>query len=117
MGPVDGASIGVAVVYSPCAGEFDCVRVCLPVGATVGDAVRLSGMLVRHPELQLEQQKLGIWGKRRGLDYGLRDGDRVEIYRPLTLDPKEARRQRQRGQAGSATATCRIPGATGNRTR
>ena len=44
MDPVDGASIGVEVVYSPCAGEFDCVRVRLPVGATVGDAVRLSGM-------------------------------------------------------------------------
>ncbi len=117
MDPVDGASIGVEVVYSPCAGEFDCVRVRLPVGATVGDAVRLSGMPERHAGLGLEQHKLGIWGKRRGLDDLLRDGDRVEIYRPLMLDPKEARRQRQRGQAGSATATCRIPGATGNRTR
>jgi uncharacterized protein len=117
MGRAEGVSIGVEVVYSPRAGEFDCVRVRIPFGANVQDAVRLSGVLERHAQLDLERQSVGIWGKRRELNDALRDGDRVEIYRPLTLDPKEARRQRQRGQAaGAGKATRKLP-ATDSRTK
>ena len=114
---VDGASIGVEVVYSPSAGEFDCVRVQLPAGACVRDAVRASSMLERNAQLDLDQQNLGIWGKRRGPDDALRDGDRVEIYRPLTLDPKEARRKRQRGQVAAGGSARNPAGAIGNRTK
>ena len=57
----------------------------LPAGATVRDALGASG---------LEGHAFGIFGKRVELDHRLNDGDRVEIYRPLALDPKEARRRR-----------------------
>lgn len=57
----------------------------LPAGATVRDALAASG---------LEGHACGIFGKRVTLDRKLAEGDRVEVYRPLALDPKEARRQR-----------------------
>ena len=59
--------------------------VSLPAGATVRDALAASGF---------EGHAVGIFGKRVDLDHRLADGDRVEIYRPLAMDPKEARRQR-----------------------
>ncbi|HVJ12763.1 MAG TPA: RnfH family protein [Burkholderiales bacterium] len=61
----------------------------LPAGATVRDALAASGY-----ELSLEGQPCGIFGKRVALDRKLAEGDRVEVYRPLAMDPKEARRQR-----------------------
>ncbi|HKU46185.1 MAG TPA: RnfH family protein [Burkholderiales bacterium] len=61
----------------------------LPAGATVRDALAASGY-----ELSLEGHACGIFGKRVTLDRKLAEGDRVEIYRPLALDPKEARRRR-----------------------
>ena len=64
------------------------------VGATVEDAIKLSGVLERFPEIQLAQAKVGIFSKLTKLDSVLRDKDRVEIYRPLIADPKEVRRKR-----------------------
>jgi hypothetical protein len=72
----------------------DCSWVDLPAGSCAIDAVRAAGILVRHPEIDLTQHKLGIYGKVVAADAPLADGDRVEIYRPLVLDPKEARRRR-----------------------
>ena len=66
----------------------------LPSGATVQLAIERSGVLQLIPELHLEAIEVGIFHRRCGLDALLRDGDRVEIYRPLRLDPKEARRLR-----------------------
>jgi putative ubiquitin-RnfH superfamily antitoxin RatB of RatAB toxin-antitoxin module len=63
-------------------------------GATVIDAVKLSGVLEKHPEIDLTKNKLGIYGKLSKADAVLRDRDRVEIYRPLIADPREIRRQR-----------------------
>jgi len=69
-------------------------------GATVAEAIRLSGVLEKHPEIELSLNKLGIYGKLCKADAVLRDRDRVEIYRPLIADPKEIRRQRaQEGKA------------------
>jgi uncharacterized protein len=65
----------------------------LPAGATVADAVKAAGWPL--PE---DASMLGVWGRRQPLDAPLRDRDRVELYRPLQVDPKEARRQRYRGQ-------------------
>ena len=70
----------------------------LPVGTTVRDALRASGLLHAGSGVDLTQCKVGIWGKLRGLDHPLRDRDRVEVYRPLKVDPKEARRQRYRSR-------------------
>jgi len=66
----------------------------LPAPATALDAVRASGVLERHPELGLGAPMLGIWGRACAPDTVLGDGDRVEIYRPLRMDPNEARRLR-----------------------
>ncbi len=57
-------------------------------GATVREAIDRSGILQQFPEIDLEYQKVGIFGKVVALDSTLEDGDRVEIYRPLIADPK-----------------------------
>ena len=69
-------------------------------GATIGEAIKLSGILEMHPEINLDINKLGIFGKLSKTDAVLRDRDRIEIYRLLLADPKEIRRQRAK-QANS----------------
>ncbi len=73
-------------------------QVILPVkiaeGANAAQAVEASGILQKFPEIDLSQNKLGIFGKLVKSDTVLRERDRVEIYRPLIADPKEVRRQR-----------------------
>lgn len=98
MGPAEAPTLAVEVIYCPGPGEVDSVQLRLPLGATVHDALRLSGVLVRNPAIDLAQRRLGIWGKLMGLETRLRDQDRVEIYRPLLVDPKEARRIRHAKQ-------------------
>ena len=75
-------------------GREDAVSLSLPAGATALDALRASRLLERHPEIDLARQKIGIYGRVVGAEARLRDGDRVEVYRPLAVDPKEARRRR-----------------------
>ena len=66
----------------------------VPEGVTVRDAIMSSGVLERFPEISLDTHKVGIFGHVESLDTPLRSLDRVEIYRPITCDPKEVRRQR-----------------------
>lgn len=61
---------------------------------TIRQAIERSGLMGRCPEIDLAQNKVGIYGKLAKLDALLRPRDRVEIYRPLIADPKEIRRQR-----------------------
>lgn len=61
--------------------------------ATVMDAIQHSKILTLFPEVNLEQQKVGIFGKFCKLDTTLKEGDRVEIYRPITADPKTVPRR------------------------
>lgn len=75
-------------------GWEDLTEVTLPAGATVADAIRASGVLDRRPEMAAAAPDVGIWGRAGALAQRLEDGDRVELYRPLTVDPKEARRVR-----------------------
>jgi uncharacterized protein len=102
MGPAD---LRVEVVYCPAPGINDLSELRLPEGATVADAVQASGVLQRHA-LTAEGLRLGVWSKPREATSPLRDRDRIEIYRPLTVDPKEARRLRYKRhrdkQAGTA---------------
>jgi uncharacterized protein len=100
MAPDDDApgALTVSVAYSPRAGEVDEQTLQLPHGATVADALRASGLRQRHPGLALDALPVGIWGAFCDRGDVLRDRDRVELYRPLQVDPKEARRQRQRAQ-------------------
>jgi uncharacterized protein len=67
-------------------------------GTTVAEAIRRSGVLRAFSEIDLARQRVGVHGKLAQLVDVLRDGDRVEIYRPLKADPKEARRKRAAGR-------------------
>ena len=83
----------VEVVYCPSPGVNDLVSLQLPEGSTLADALSASGLVQRH-SLPLEGVRVGIWCKAKELSAPLRDRDRVEVYRPLIVDPKEARRLR-----------------------
>ncbi len=87
------AELRVEVVYALPGGE-DMSTVDLAAGATVLDAVIASGVTERHPEIDLARHKLGVFGKVVPRGKRVADGDRVEIYRALAMDPKEARRRR-----------------------
>lgn len=76
------------------------LAVSLPAGATVSDAVRLSGIAAQVPGLIIDPRRIGIHGRKVSPEQVLADGDRVEIYRPLLADPKEVRRARAREQQG-----------------
>ena len=88
----------VTVALSPRAGEVVEVMLHLRAGATVADAVRESGLTQRYPSLDVAAMPVGVWGRFCARETALRDRDRVELYRPLQVDPKEARRARQRTQ-------------------
>jgi len=85
--------IRIEVVYA-LPGEQALVTLELPEGASVGQAVERSGLLARFPEIDPRRVKTGIFGKVAAAGTPLEDGDRVEIYRPLRADPREARRTR-----------------------
>lgn len=89
-------TLRIEVVYSPAAGVVEQVELQLPAGSTLEHALRASGLLERHRLTKLDQIAVGIWGARAALGDALRERDRVEIYRPLQVDPKEARRLRYR---------------------
>ena len=83
----------VEIVYITQAEEF--IRtIDIAAGATVENAICASGLLERYAEISLQQCKFGIFGKVVPLNAILQDGDRVEIYQPLIMDPMEARRLR-----------------------
>jgi uncharacterized protein len=63
-------------------------------GATMAAALRGCADFMAAQCEPLEQLRIGIWGRVRPLETPLRERDRIEVYRPLTVDPKEARRLR-----------------------
>lgn len=86
-------SINVEVAYA--LPEKQVIRaVNVDVGTTIGAAIVQSGIMMDFPDLELEEAKVGIFGKVAVMTTVLSDGDRVEIYRPLIADPKEVRRKR-----------------------
>lgn len=68
-------------------------------GITVGQAIKKSRILEHYPEIDLASNRVGVFGKRVSLGRRLRDRDRVEIYRPLSVDSKELRRRAAASQA------------------
>jgi len=72
----------------------------IPEDATVQDAINRSGILGMFPHIDLEAQKVGVFGKVVKLQAPLRPGDRVEIYRPITCDPQTVPRRDGVGGAG-----------------
>jgi hypothetical protein len=90
------ATLRVTVAYADTARQF-AREVQLPAGATVADAIDASGIAEAAGLAQADLQNVGIFSRRVDRAAVLRDGDRVEIYRPLKIDPKEARRRRALG--------------------
>lgn len=103
----------VTVLYSPAPRQVLEWRVQLAEGATVRDALLASGWPAACPQQDVVHADVGIWGRRCGLQDAVREGDRVEVYRPLRVDPKVARRERFRGQGARAAGLFaqRRPGA------
>ena len=92
----------ITVAYSPAAREVLEWKLQLPEVATVRQAVQASGLAAACPGLDVAQCGVGIWGRRSDWDAPLRELDRVEVYRPLLVDPKVARRERFRKQGARA---------------
>ena len=76
-------------------------------GANVADVIAASGIASRFPGLSLDDMPAGIWGKAVARDARVREGDRVELYRPLSTDPREARRRRALAGDSQASETIR----------
>lgn len=91
-------SFRVLVNYSPAPRVVDEVVLQMAPGATLGDALKASGLLASHGLVLDENLHFGIWAKAKPLETPLRADDRVEIWRGLLVDPKEARRQRYHKQ-------------------
>lgn len=86
----------IAVAFSPGPGAALELALELPESATALDAIRASGLAERFPEVDMDAATLGVWGRACAPDTRLQEGDRVEVYRPLRMDPNEARRLRAR---------------------
>ena len=90
----------VAVCYALPESRF-LVHLEVAEGTTIAQAIAASGVLSRFPEIDLARNKLGVFGKLRPAETVVRDGDRIEIYRPLQADPMESRRRRARHKAAA----------------
>ena len=98
----ESIEIEIEVVYA-LPHRQDVVMVKIPEGATVREAVEVSGLLRKYPEIEPGgRNRLGIRSKLVRPDTVLREHDRVEIYRPLIADPRALRRQRAREGKGAA---------------
>lgn len=95
--------IRVEVVYSPGPGQVDRVELSLSDGSLLAQALEQSGVLERHG-LNLASLRAGVWGRVQDLQTPLRDRDRVEVYRALQCDPKEARRLRYKKKPAKTPA-------------
>lgn len=103
----------VTVLYSPAPRQVLEWALDLPEGASVRDAVLASGWREACQGQDVAKLDVGVWGRRGTLEQPLREGDRVEIYRPLLVDPKVARRERFQKQGARAAGLFakRRPGA------
>jgi len=90
---MNAEKIKIELVYA-LPNEQTLLQVEVPAGTTLAEGIKLSGILKKHPEIDLEKGKFGIFGKLSKADAVLREKDRIEIYRPLIADPKEVRRKR-----------------------
>jgi putative ubiquitin-RnfH superfamily antitoxin RatB of RatAB toxin-antitoxin module len=110
------ATLTVHLLYSPRAREVLERELSVPSGTTVLQAIQASGLLQDHPEIDISHTQaygVGIWGRKTTPHHVLRDGDRLEIYRALTVDPKVARRERfqKQGVGRAGLFAKRRPGA------
>lgn len=95
--------IHVEVVYGPSVRNVQRVELAMAVGTTLEQALQSSGLISGLLPAEHRNLEFGVWGRKVAVDHVLRDRDRVELYRPLTVDPKVARRERFARQ-GAKTA-------------
>jgi uncharacterized protein len=95
--------IRITLIYSPAPREVREIALDLPEGCTVSQALQASAIESLFPDLDLQQALTGVWGRRARSDQVLRDQDRLEVYRSLTVNPKVARRKRFAKQGARTT--------------
>lgn len=91
-------ALRVTVCWSPRPREVREWQVDLSAGATARDALAASGLYIEFPECRSQPLHLSVWGRLASATQGVREGDRIEVLRPLRVDPKVARRERFRKQ-------------------
>lgn len=96
-------AVRVTVVYSPAPRDVREWAVDLPAGGTVADAIAASALRTEFPSLDAATLGVGVWGRKVSPMQAAREGDRIELYRPLRVDPKVARRERFQRQGARAT--------------
>jgi putative ubiquitin-RnfH superfamily antitoxin RatB of RatAB toxin-antitoxin module len=94
--------LNVTIVFSPAPREVHEWAVQIAYGATVAEAIAASPLRTEFPSLDLDAPGVGIWGRKASPGHQLKDRDRIEVYRPLKVDPKVARRERFRRQGARA---------------
>lgn len=95
--------VAVTVAYSPRAREVVEIACAVEAGSTLLRAIGQSGLSQRCPEVDLNTLGLSVWGRRADLQQPVREGDRIELCRPLVVDPKVARRERFARQGSRGT--------------
>lgn len=108
------ALLAVNLVFSPASRQVRLWVLALAPGSTVYQALDAGGVFLEFPDLLAMRLKIGIWGRKVGLDHLLIDKDRIEIYRPLRVDPQAARRERFSHQ-GAKTAGLFIANRPGSK--
>lgn len=93
----------ITLMFSPAPREVLELTVQVHDECTVHMALEQVGWLNAYPDLGTPALTLGVWGRRVGREHLLRDGDRLEVYRALRVDPKVARRERFVGQGARGT--------------
>lgn len=94
---VEKEEISVELIYIK-PGSQNRLILKLPQGSNINQAINRSGVLSHFPEINLKVNKVGVFSKIQPLNTLLCEGDRIEIYRPLMADPKEARRRRAKNK-------------------
>jgi putative ubiquitin-RnfH superfamily antitoxin RatB of RatAB toxin-antitoxin module len=96
-------TVNVTVCFSVMQRQIVEKHVQLPVGSCMVDAIRASGVLINLPDSEVDALQTGVWGRKCASDQPLREGDRIELYRALKVDPKVARRARFSKQGARTT--------------
>jgi putative ubiquitin-RnfH superfamily antitoxin RatB of RatAB toxin-antitoxin module len=107
------APIAVTVCFAQAQRQCQEVVLHLPVDSRVCDAIRASALLAGVTDAEIDALQTGVWGRKLPAEHVLRDGDRVELYRLLKVDPKVARRERfsRQGARGTGLFSKRRAGA------
>jgi len=105
--------IRISVVFAPAARQVIECAITVAPGCTVAGAIEKSGVLGNLGGMQPDDLQFGVWGRKAAATRVLLDGDRVEVYRPLAVDPKLARKERfiQQGAGTTGLFAKRRPGA------